>query len=220
VSGAPSHAEAEERRSLIVLLTVIFLMIAGFGLVIPLLPFFAKAFNAPAWQVTLMFSAFSFGQFLGEPFWGLLSDRIGRKPVFIAGTIGSAVMIFAYLWAISVGDYGLIFVFGILMFGVVYTATSAVWPSLYGEMFTAKVRLSGMAIGTQIGFAISGFVPSIATWTAGSGKGSWLGVAVITAILCLLSGVTAATARETYRTPTEDLGKPAQAAAPTVSVPT
>jgi MFS family permease len=154
------------------------------------------------------------------PLWAVLSDRIGRKPVFIAGTIGSAVMIFAYLWAISVGDYGLIFVFGILMFGVVYTATSAVWPSLYGEMFTAKVRLSGMAIGTQIGFAISGFVPSIATWTAGSGKGSWLGVAVITAILCLLSGVTAATARETYRTPTEDLGKPAQAAAPTVSVPT
>ena len=57
-------AAGEERRALIVLLSVIFLMIAGFGLVIPLLPFFAKAFDAPAWQVTLMFSAFSFGQFL------------------------------------------------------------------------------------------------------------------------------------------------------------
>ena len=60
----------EERRALIVLLSVIFLMIAGFGLVIPLLPFFAQAYGAPAWQVTLLFSAFSFGQFLGEPFWG------------------------------------------------------------------------------------------------------------------------------------------------------
>ncbi|WP_334161861.1 MFS transporter [Phenylobacterium sp.] len=76
-------APAEERRALIVLLSVIFLMIAGFGLVIPLLPFFAQAFDAPAWQVTLMFSAFSFGQFLGEPFWGRLSDRIGRRPVLI-----------------------------------------------------------------------------------------------------------------------------------------
>ena len=73
----------EERRALIVLLAVIFLMIAGFGLVIPLLPFFAQAFDAPAWQVTLLFSAFSFGQFIGEPFWGRLSDRIGRRPVLI-----------------------------------------------------------------------------------------------------------------------------------------
>ena len=73
----------EERRALIVLLTVIFLMIAGFGLVIPLLPFFAKAFDAPAWQITLLFSAFSVGQFIGEPIWGKLSDRIGRRPVLI-----------------------------------------------------------------------------------------------------------------------------------------
>lgn len=86
----------EERRALIVLLAVIYLMIAGFGLVIPLLPFFARAYGAPAWQVTLLFSAFSFGQFLGEPFWGRLSDRIGRKPVLIV-TIGMVGVSYAAL---------------------------------------------------------------------------------------------------------------------------
>ncbi|MBC7165898.1 MAG: MFS transporter, partial [Phenylobacterium sp.] len=64
---------------------------AGFGLVIPLLPFFGQAFDAPAWQITLMFSAFSAGQFLGEPFWGRLSDRLGRRPVLILTTAGGAL---------------------------------------------------------------------------------------------------------------------------------
>jgi len=88
----------DERRALIVLLGVIYLMIAGFGLVIPLLPFFAQAFDAPAWQVTLLFSAFSVGQFIGEPFWGRLSDRIGRKPVLIItiGMVGVTYAAFAF----------------------------------------------------------------------------------------------------------------------------
>ncbi|MFC4122967.1 MFS transporter [Nonomuraea zeae] len=141
------------------------------------------------------------------PLWGRLSDRIGRKPVFVGGSLGCAILMFAYLWSISVGNYVLIFVAGIVMFGIVHSATSAVWPAFYGEMFTTRVRLSGMAIGTQIGFAIAGFAPTIATAVAGTGQGSWLGVSLITAALCLINVAAVATAKETYRIPTEQLGR-------------
>jgi MFS family permease len=156
------------------------------------------------------------------PLWAKLADRVGRKPVFIGGALGCAVLIFAYLGSIASGSYVLIFLSGIVMFGVVYTATSGTWPSLYGEMFTARVRLSGMAIGTQIGFAISGFIPTVAASVGGSGKGAWLGVSILIAGICLLTAVVVATARETYKVPTEELGiKPPKAeSAPVRPAPT
>jgi MFS family permease len=140
------------------------------------------------------------------PLWAGLADRVGRKPVFIGGSLGCAVLIFAYLGAISSGNYALVFAVGVLLFGVVYSATNAVWPSFYGEMFTARVRLSGMAIGTQIGFAIAGFTPSISTAIAGPKSANWVGVAIFTAALCLVNVVAVATGRETFRTPTAELG--------------
>ena len=74
-----------------VLLLTVFINLVGFGIVIPLLPFFARSLQAPEWQITLMFAAYSAGQFLGEPFWGRLSDRIGRKPVLVVTLLMNAV---------------------------------------------------------------------------------------------------------------------------------
>ena len=141
------------------------------------------------------------------PLWGRLADRVGRKPVFLFGSIGCGVLRFGYLWAISQGSYPLIFVFGLVMFGVVHSATSGTWPAFYGEMFPARVRLSGMALGTQIGFAIAGFAPTIGGAIAGDGVDAWFLVAVVTAVFCLVNVVAIATARETHRVPTAQLGE-------------
>jgi MFS family permease len=140
------------------------------------------------------------------PLWGNAADRFGRKPVFLTGSIGCGILIFPYLWAISTGNWPLIFGLGVLLFGLVYQAANATWPSFYGEMFTARVRLSGMAIGTQIGFAISGFLPTIAVALEGADKGAWVRVAVFTAVMCLVNAIAVATARETSKVPTERLG--------------
>ncbi|MCO1653772.1 MFS transporter [Pseudonocardia humida] len=147
------------------------------------------------------------------PLLAALADRVGRKPVFIAGTLGSAVLVGAYLWSITTGSYVLIFVIGVLLSGVVYSAPNGVWPAFYAEMFPTKVRLSGMALGTQIGFAIGGFAPTIAASLAGGELSGWLPVAIFTAGLCVVSALAAASARETYRTPMAELGakRPASA---------
>jgi len=131
------------------------------------------------------------------PLWAYLADRIGRKPVFIFGALGSGALMFAYLAAIAGGSYVLIFVVGIAMSGLVYSAQNGVWPALYGEMFPTRVRLSGMAIGTQVGFALGGLAPTVAVWIAGDGTGGWVPVAAMTFGASVLAAIAIATARET-----------------------
>ena len=141
------------------------------------------------------------------PLWATLADRIGRKPIFIFGAIGCAILIWPYIWAISQNNLTLVFVLGILLSGVVYSASNGIWPALYAEMFDTRVRLSGMAVGTQIGFALGGFAPAISAALMGAGPMGWVPVAAFTSITALIAAVSAATATETYRTPIDQLGR-------------
>ncbi|MGW7822363.1 MFS transporter [Streptomyces puniciscabiei] len=141
------------------------------------------------------------------PLWANLSDRIGRRPVFLTGAVGSAAAMAGYLWAISTGSRPLTLILGIVAFGLVYSAANGVWPAFYGEMFATRVRLSGMAVGTQIGFAVAGFAVTFAAEIAGPGGDDWSAVALFTAALCLPPALAALTARETHEVPTELLGE-------------
>jgi MFS family permease len=84
------------------LIAVVFINMTGFGIVVPLLPFYAQSFEAEPWEIALIFSAYSMGSFFGEPFWGRLSDRIGRKPVLVWTIAGNFLCYFTLAFAPNV----------------------------------------------------------------------------------------------------------------------
>jgi MFS transporter, DHA1 family, tetracycline resistance protein len=94
IDGSP-----ESQAALLTLLGVMFINLLGFGIVVPLLPFYAKSFNASPFQIALVFSAYAIGAFFGEPFWGRLSDRIGRRPLLISTVSGNCLCYLALAFA-------------------------------------------------------------------------------------------------------------------------
>jgi len=86
-------------RALAVLLVTVFLNIAGFSLILPLLPFYGKAFGASPFAVASLFAAYSFGSVFGEIFWGRRSDAMGRKPILVMTTAAAAVSYVAFAYA-------------------------------------------------------------------------------------------------------------------------
>src|SRR5690625_1189327 len=126
---------------------------------------------------------------LAIPLAGRLADRIGRKKVFIAGALGSALFVYPYLYFIAQGSMVPLFICGILMSGAMYSAANAIWPSFYAEQFPTRVRATGLALGTQLGFALSGgLVPVVATLLAGDQQTNWFPPAMFAAIVCVEIG--------------------------------
>ena len=85
-------------RPAVIFLTV-FIDLLGFGIIIPLLPYYAESFGASAFAVGMLGTSYSLMQFLFAPVWGRWSDRIGRRPIILIGLLGAgAAMEFANLY--------------------------------------------------------------------------------------------------------------------------
>lgn len=78
-------------RNFSLLYLAVFINIVGFGMVIPLLPFYAQSFGATNLQIGLLAASFSITQFLASPFFGRISDKIGRRPILAISLAGSSL---------------------------------------------------------------------------------------------------------------------------------
>jgi MFS family permease len=143
-----------------------------------------------------------------QPLFARLSDKFGRRPVFITGVIGSGAMIFVYFSVISTGNIPMIFLTSTLITAGTYSMSNAIYPAWFSELFNVKVRYSGMAIGLQIGILCAGFTPLLGTALVGAEKANWGPAAWIVAASSVLAVVGALWARETNKTPLRELGNP------------
>jgi len=136
-------------RSLIALIGVALVSMTGFGVFLPVFPFLALHVGATPAEAAWSMGAYSLGQLVAAPLWGRLSDRIGRKPVIVAGLIGSLL---SYLWlarAGSVVDLGAARLFAGLMAGNVGAAFAAA-----ADLADDKTRARNMGLlGAAVGFA-------------------------------------------------------------------
>ena len=101
------------------------------------------------------------------PFVGNLSDKIGRRPCMIVGSIGSAVLAYPYLYFVAEDNFWMAFLFAMLMWGVIYQGYNAVFPAFYQELFPTATRVTAFAISQNAGTLVTAFLPAIYSALAG-----------------------------------------------------
>jgi MFS family permease len=168
-ASAPEAAAEPSPAALPTLLFVVFMNLMGFGMVIPLLPFYAASFHAAPWQVALIFSAYSIGSFIGEPFWGRLSDRIGRKPVLLS-TLSCNCVCYG-LMAVAPNIWAC---FLIRLLGGMFAGNGSVVQGYIADVTRPEERAGKMArigvafnIGFIVGPSLSGLLAQPALGPAG-----------------------------------------------------
>ncbi|MED1723540.1 MFS transporter [Brevibacillus parabrevis] len=154
-----------KKKHLALLFFVAFLTMLGFGIIIPILPFFAEKLGATSFQIGVLFASYNIMQLLFAPVWGTLSDRIGRKPLVSFGLLGFAVTFILFGMAES---YTEMLVYRILG-GIVSAAALPTVTAMVADLLPTEERAKGMGVvGAGIGLSFV-FGPVIGGLLSGYG---------------------------------------------------
>ena len=148
-----------KKSPVIIVFVTVFIDLLGFGIIIPLLPFYAESFGANAFTIGMLSTSFSLMQFIFAPIWGRMSDRIGRRPIILLGLFGSFL---SYLAFASVSSLPLLFAARI--FAGIAGANIPTAQAVMADITTPENRAKGMGLvgaafglGFIFGPAIGGF---------------------------------------------------------------
>ncbi|MCM3664496.1 MFS transporter [Mesobacillus subterraneus] len=145
------------KKALPILFLVMFLVMVGFGIIIPVIPFYAEEIGATPTQLGLLMAVYSLMQLLFAPMWGRVSDRIGRKPVIMIGILGLSLSFF--LMAIST-ELWMLFAARIIG-GLLSSANMPTVMAYVADITSEEDRGKGMGIiGASVGLGFI-FGPAI-----------------------------------------------------------
>jgi DHA1 family multidrug resistance protein-like MFS transporter len=139
-----------KKKYLALLFLVAFLTMLGFGIIIPILPYFAENVGASSLQIGILFASYNIMQLLFAPIWGMLSDRIGRKPLIAFGLFGFSVTFILFGLA---GSYAAMLAYRIIG-GIVSAAAMPTVTAMVADLFPPEERAKGMGvIGAGVGLS-------------------------------------------------------------------
>jgi len=167
-----------KKPSILIIFLTVFIDLIGFGIVLPLLPIFAKNFNANGFTIGALIASYSVMQFIFAPIWGRLSDRFGRRPILLISTAGAAISysIFAVGSGMP-GQTGLMVLFISRIFAGIAGANVTVAQAYIADISAPEERskrmgLIGMAFG--LGFIFGPALSGVAMHFFGSTGPGWL----------------------------------------------
>ena len=134
------------------------------------------------------------------PFFGYLSDQVGRRPVYMFGAVFSALWAFPFFWLMGFHNFWLTTAGVVLGLAVGHAAMYGPQGSLFSEMFSARVRYSGASLGYQLASIFAGaLTPVVATSLLAAYKGATWPVGAYMVLLAVITVVSLLFVKETYR---------------------
>ena len=129
------------------------------------------------------------------PFFGALSDRIGRRTLMVTGGVGGGLLAGVYLWALGQNSLFLVFVLVVIVQGTLVQMWNATFATFFQEQFPMRIRVTGFAVSQNVGLMLASFFPTIFTAIAPPGSsnvplvigGTTFGICLVAAIATLLT---------------------------------
>jgi metabolite-proton symporter len=150
--------------------------------------------------------------FVTIPLWGALSDRVGRKPVYLFGAAGMVGWAFGFFALMNTRSPALIVLsatIGLLLHGAMYGPQAA----FFAEQFATRVRYTGLSVGGQLSSIFAGALAPIVAVALFDGFGGTVPVSLYVVAMCVITLIAVPAARETARTSLHEVAVPAEPAA-------